>query len=102
MTTTVNETKVITLLDGSTVNARPLKLSLLRDFMKVFGKIAEVAEDNDKSLDLLLECVQIAFKQFSPDLAAKPVKDLEEVLDIQIVYQIVEEASGIKVGEGLF
>lgn len=102
MTTTVNETKVITLLDGSTVNARPLKLSLLRDFMKTFTKISDVAEDNDKSLDLLLECVQIALKQFAPELAAKPAKDLEDVLDIQIVYQIVEEASGIKVGDGLF
>jgi hypothetical protein len=102
MATTVNETKVITLLDGTTVNARPLKLSLLRDFMKTFAKISEVAEDNDKSLDLLIDCVKIAFKQFAPELAAKEAKDLEEVLDIQLVYQIVEEASGIKVGESLF
>jgi hypothetical protein len=102
MTTTVNETKVITLLDGSTVNARPLKLSLLRDFMNTFAKIADVSEDNDKSLDLLIQCVQIAFKQFAPDLAAKDAKDLEDVLDIKLVYQIVEEASGIKVGDGLF
>jgi hypothetical protein len=102
MATTVNETKVITLLDGSTVNARPLKLSLLREFMNTFTKIQDVADDNDKSLDLLLECVKIAFKQFSPDLAAKETKDLEDVLDIKIVYEIIEEASGIKVGEGLF
>lgn len=102
MATTVNETKAITLLDGTVVNARPLKLSLLRDFMKTFGKIADVADDNDKSLDLLLECIQIALKQFAPELAAKEIKDLEDLLDIKLVYEIVEEASGIKVGDGLF
>ncbi len=102
MATTINETKPITLLDGTVINARPLKLSLLRDFMKTFTKIQEVAEDNDKSLDLLLECVKIALKQYDEALAAKDVKDLEEILDITIVYAIVEEASGIKVGEGLF
>lgn len=102
MATTINETKAITLLDGTVVNVRPLKISLLRDFMKTFAKIQDVVDDNDKSLDLFLECVQIAFKQFAPDLGAKDVKDLEEILDIRLVYEIVEEASGIKMSENIF
>lgn len=99
---TINETKSITLLDGTVVNARPLKISLLRPFMDTFQKIADVAEDNNKSLDLLLQCVKIALEQYAPDLAKKEIKELEDLLDIKIVYEIVEEASGIKVGEGLF
>lgn len=98
MTTTVNETKKVTLLDGTEINVRPLKISLLRDFMKTFEKISDVAEDNDKSMDLLLECVTIALKQYAPELAAD-AKALEDNLDLPTVYQIVEEASGIKLSD---
>jgi inhibitor of KinA sporulation pathway (predicted exonuclease) len=98
MTTTVNEEKTITLIDGTTVNVRPLKISLLRDFMKKFDAISAVADDNDKSMNLLMECVQIALKQYKPEIATD-VKALEELIDLPTVYQIVEEASGIKLGE---
>lgn len=95
MTTTINEEKTITLIDGTVITARPLKISLLRKFMKSFEGIAEVADDNEKSMDLLMECVQIALQQYKPELAADAGK-LEEVLDLPTVYKIVEEASGIK------
>lgn len=95
MTTTINEEKTITLIDGTEIKARPLKISLLRKFMKSFEGIAEVADDNEKSMDLLMECVQIALQQYKPELAAD-VGKLEEVLDLPTVYKIVEEASGIK------
>lgn len=98
MTTTVNEEKTVSLIDGSTITVRPLKISLLREFMKKFDGISAVAEDNDKSMDLLLECVTIALKQYKPELAADPAK-LEELLDLPTVYKIVEEASGIKLGD---
>lgn len=94
MATTINEAKTITLIDGTVIEARPLKISLLRSFMKSFDQIAEVAEDNDKSMDLLLECVSIALKQYKPELAEDP-KALEELLDLPTVYQIVEAASGV-------
>ena len=42
------ETKTLTLIDGKTITVRPLKISLLRQFMKKFDGIAKVAEDNDK------------------------------------------------------
>ncbi len=95
MATTVNEEKTITLIDGTSFNVRPLKISLLRSFMEKFEKISEVAEDNTKSMDLLLECVVIALKQYKPELAEKP-EALEDLIDLPTVYQIVEEASGIK------
>ena len=62
MATTVNEEKELTLIDGTTIKVRPLKISLLRPFMKKFEGIADVATDNDKSMSLLMECVQIAMK----------------------------------------
>lgn len=98
MATTINESKDIMLLDGTKIVARPLKISLLKEFMKTFDGIADVAEDNEKSLDVLLKCVSIALKQYSPESAEK---DLEDILDLPTVYAIVEEASGIKLGENL-
>lgn len=98
MTTTVNEEKKITLIDGTEFSVRPLRISLLRDFMKKFETIADVAEDNDKSISLLLECVQIAMKQYKPELA-EDLKALEDLLDLPTVYKIVEEASGVKLSE---
>jgi len=95
---TVNEEKELTLIDGTKISVRPLKISLLRPFMKKFEGIANVANDNDKSMNLLMECVQIAMQQYNPELA-KDVKALEENIDLPTVYKIVEEASGVKLGE---
>ena len=98
MSTTINETKTIELLDGTKISVRPLKISLLRPFMSKFEKIAEVADDNEKSMTLLMECVQIAMKQYAPEQATD-LKALEELLDLPTVYKIVEEASGIRLSE---
>lgn len=98
MSTTINEENKITLIDGTEISVRPLKISLLRDFMKKFDAIAKVADDNDKSMNLLMECVQIALKQYKPEIAGD-VKALEELIDLPTVYKIVEEASGIRLGE---
>jgi inhibitor of KinA sporulation pathway (predicted exonuclease) len=95
---TVNEEKELTLIDGTKIKVRPLKISLLRPFMKKFEGIANVANDNDKSMNLLMECVQIAMKQYNPELA-DDVKALEDNIDLPTVYKIVEEASGVKLGE---
>ena len=98
MTTTVHETTTLKLIDGTEIEVRPLKISLLRPFMKKFEGIAEIAEDNDKSMTLLIECVQIAMEQYKPELS-KEIDKLEEILDLPTVYKIVEGASGIKLSE---
>lgn len=95
MATTVHQEKTVTLIDGTTIKVRPLKISLLRPFMKKFEGIAAVAEDNEKSMNLLMECVAIAMQQYKPELA-EDLSALEENLDLPTVYKIVEEASGIK------
>jgi len=95
MATAVHECAEITLMDGSKIKVRPLKISLLRPFMSKFEQVAAVADDNEKSMTLLVECVQIAMKQYSPDLAIDITK-LEEILDLPTVYQVIEAASGVK------
>jgi hypothetical protein len=100
MATTINEAKTIALLDGTEIEVRPLKISLLREFMKSFEKISDVAESNEETMNLLLACVVVAFKQFKPELA-EDAKALEDLLDLPTVYKIVEEASGIPMGYGI-
>lgn len=97
MATTTFEAETLTLIDGSTIAVRPLKISLLKPFMKKFEGVAAVAEDNEKSITLLLECVAIAMQQYKPELAADPAK-LEDLLDLPTVYKIVEAASGVNLG----
>ena len=99
MATVINEAKTVVLLDGKKITARPLKISLLRKFMKKFEGIAEVADNNDASMDILMECVQIALTQYDASFAELAIADLEEILDLPIVYDIIEEASGIKLGD---
>lgn len=98
MATNVHEEKSIKLIDGTEVKVRPLKISLLREFMKKFEGIAEVADNNDKSMNVLMDCVQIAMRQYKPDIAGD-LKALEDNLDLPTVYEIVEAASGIKLAD---
>ena len=93
MATTVHEETILTLIDGTEIKVRPLKISLLRPFLKKFDGVAAVAEDNEKAMTLLVECAQIAMKQYKPEIA-DDISKLEELLDLPTVYKIVEAASG--------
>jgi len=97
MATTVHEEKTLVLIDGTEIKVRPLKISLLRPFLKKFEGVAAVAEDNEKSMTLLVECAQIAMKQYKPEIADDLAK-LEDLLDLPTVYKIVEAASGVTLG----
>ena len=95
MTTTGQE---IVLMDGTKFTANPLKISLLKPFMKTFTGLEKVAEDNDKSMDVLLDCVQIALKQYVPELAEKR-KELEDLIDLPTVYKVIDAASGMQLSD---
>ena len=75
MATTVHEKQTVSLIDGTEIELKPLNIALLRKFMKNFEKIQKVADDNDKSMTVLMECVQIAMQQYKPDIAG----DLEKL-----------------------
>ena len=98
MATAVYETVEVTLMDGKKIKMRPLKISLLREFMKKFESLGENLQSNDSSMDLLMDCVQIAMKQYEPSLAENR-DELEENLDLPTVYKIIEVASGIKLDD---
>ena len=87
--------KTITLIDNTEIAVRALKLSLLRPFMLKFAELTAVADDNEKSMDILMDCVQIAMKQYKPELA-EDGDQLEELLDLPTVYQIIDAASGFQ------
>jgi len=99
MATSVYETVEVEFIDGTKIEMRPLKISLLRDFMKEFQKIGDekIAEDNIKSMDLLLDCAVIAMRQYNPDIATK--EQLEEIVDLPTIYKIIEVAAGIKLND---
>lgn len=99
MATTVYEVVEVELIDGTVVKMRPLKISLLRDFMEEFQKIGDekIAEDNIKSMDVLMNCATIAMKQYDEKLSDREA--LEEVIDLPTVYKIIEVASGIKLND---
>jgi hypothetical protein len=97
---TINEEKELVLVDGTKISIRPLKISLLRPFMKKFEEIQNVASDNEKSMDILMECAQIAMKQYKPEIS-EDLEKLEELLDLPTVYRIVEEASGVRLADSL-
>jgi len=100
MATNVNEEKEVVLVDGTKIKIRPLKISLLREFMKKFESIQGATADNEKAISILMECVQIAMKQYKPELSEDSEK-LEDLLDLPTVYLIVEEASGVRLTDSL-
>jgi hypothetical protein len=98
MATKTHEQIKIEFMDGTSIDARPLKISLLKEFMKTFAGLAPVADDNEKSMDVLIECVQVAMRQYKPELAED--KDaLEDNLDLPTVYKIIDAASGIQLAD---
>jgi hypothetical protein len=99
MATQVYEVVEIELADGTKLQLRPLKIKLLREFMKRFseGVVESDINDSDESMDLLVDCVEIAMKQYAPDMASK--EKLEDVLDLPTIYKIIEVASGIKLND---
>lgn len=97
MASKVYATEEVELFSGKKIALRPLKISVLRKFMKEFDNMTDtdVLSDNGKSLDVLMDCVQIAFLQFAPDLA-EDREALEDELDIKTIYKIIEVGAGIK------
>ena len=95
MATSVYEKVQLELMDGTIIEMRPLKISLLREFMKKFDTVVEVASSNVESMDILVDCAMIAMKQYN-EAYAEDKEKFEDAADIKMVYKIIEVASGIK------
>lgn len=97
MATKIYSTKNIYLFDGTEIEISPLKIKYLREFMDTFSLINQTNNDDDSIL-LLLECVRIAMKQYSPSLS-KSTSDVEDAIDMPTIHEILEVAGGIKITE---
>ena len=94
MATKIYSTKFIILLDGKSFIASPLKIIFLREFMEKFG-LMQYAENDEQAIAILSECTKIAMKQYMPGIA----EDIEDYIDMALLYEIIEAAAGIKVNE---
>ena len=97
MATKIYESIELELQDGTVVEIKPLNLKNLREVMKEWQKAGDV-KDEEEFMDILVNCTQIAFKQFDKKFAED--RDLlEESLDLQTMYKILEVAADIKLND---
>ena len=112
MATTVYNQETIALQDGTEVTLKPLPIGRLRRFMKAWEKFTEVKTDED-GFDVLLNCAGIAveadFKgKFdalkapadSGEFLSEEYKSyLEDVLDLDTIYKVLEVCGGLKLND---
>lgn len=94
----MTEQNIIHLMDDTEIKIRPLKISLLKPFLKEFKSLEKVADNDEKSMEILLNCVSIALKQYAPELAEDRAK-IEDSLDLPTIYKIIDVASGINISD---
>jgi len=95
MATTVYQTKIVKLIDGTEVEIIPLKIKYLRQFMEAFEDVKK-SKNDDEAIESLVECVRISMKQFYPEIS-KSVSDVEDNLDMPTIYKILDIFAGIKI-----
>jgi hypothetical protein len=92
--TQVYETKTIYLLDGTEIELKPLKIKYLRKVMDTFGQIFEAKDDTD-SMQILARCAFYSLQQYYPS-KAKTIEDVEDNINMPIIYEILDVGAGIK------
>lgn len=95
MATTVYNTKLIKLMDGTEIEFSPLKIKYLRYFMDSFESVKS-AQDDIEAIEALSDCAQICMKQFRPEIATSK-EVFEEYVDIKTIYAILDITAGIKI-----
>ena len=94
MATRIYETSTIELFDGNSIEISPLKIKYLRQFMDAF-EFVKSAKTDDDAIFFLSECARICMQQYYPSI--KTMTDLEENLDLNSIYKIIDVAAGIKI-----
>lgn len=89
----IYESATIELVDGTQLYITPLKLKYLRDFMDVFEEIRTAETENDAMYNLS-RCVAVAMRQYCPTIVT--AEDVEDNVDLQTMYKILDIAGGIK------
>ncbi len=97
MATTIYNTQIIQLFDGTELEIIPLKIKYLREFMVAFDNIKNALGD-DAAMEVLVECTRICMKQYYPEIS-KTVEQVEDNVDMPTIYQILDVAAGIKINK---
>jgi hypothetical protein len=97
MATTVYNTKNITLQDGVEIELSPLKIKYLRQLMDIFDEVRNATGDLE-AIIALSKCARICMKQFRPEITESQDM-LEEYVDLQNIYDILDITAGIKINE---
>ena len=115
MATQVYTTEDIALQDGTDVTLKPLAIGRLRRFMDAWKEFEKVDDDND-GFDVFVNCAGVALEEnfkdkfdtllptaeqkkkglfLNPDYKAY----LEDVLDLDTIYKVLEISGGIKLND---
>ncbi len=101
MAKTVYTVEEVELQDGTIVELRPLNIKNLRLFQDKFKEMQSVEGEtlsDDDALSKLVDLVAICLKSKLPELVAD--RDaLEEALDIETMYVVIEKCGGIKLND---
>lgn len=94
MATKIYSSKIIELLNGEEIELVPAKIKYLRELMEQFEDIKNVKND-EEAIDVLVKCAHVAMKQYYPKV--KKIEDTEDLVDLHMVYDILEYAANIKI-----
>lgn len=100
MAKTVFKTEEIELLDGSTVRLRPLSIRNMKKFQARFASLQEEASEANGDTDTTLEgLLDLAFLCLEQDNSGGDREELEDRLDLDSTYKVIEVCSGIKLND---
>lgn len=94
MATEIYRSKTIYLLNGTELYVTPLKIKYLREFMVAFDQVKQ-SNGEDEVMENLSRCVLVCMRQYAPQI--KTQEEMEDILDMQTIYDILEYAADIKI-----
>lgn len=97
MATTIYNSQIVYLFDGTELEIVPLKIKYLREFMDAFKNIKNTKND-DEAIAILVECVRICMKQYYPQISST-VEQIEENIDMPTIYKILDTSAGIRINK---
>lgn len=105
----------VILLNGDTVTVKSLSISKLRRFMKEWKKMGEAGTENgewseDDSFNIFVQCSAICLedavegyvspvKTKNKEFTASYLEYLEDNLEMETIYKIIEVAAGMKLSD---
>lgn len=84
--------------DGVTRTVHPLTIKRLRKFMVVAEDLTVSDKLTDEDIDKMMAAAQIVMEQVDPEIA-KDEDKLEDAIDVEIFWKLMQVAMGNKVAD---